>query len=64
MWDSLLLAILFEKSKIISLGFSQAYIYMVPVIEGIYRMSWPDCSVGGTCHGALGETLMSLVYPN
>lgn len=53
MWDSLLLPILLEKSKIISLGFLQAY--MVPVIEDIYRMSWPDCSVGGTCRGTLGE---------
>jgi hypothetical protein len=35
---------------------------MVPLIEDIYRMSWPDCSVGGTCHGALGEILMSLAF--
>lgn len=38
---------------------------MVPipfVIEDISRMSWPDCSIGGTCHGALGEISMSLAF--
>jgi hypothetical protein len=31
-------------------------------IEYFYGMSWLVCLVGGTCCGALGEILMSLIF--
>lgn len=42
---------------------SQVFIALIPVvIEVIYKMNWLVCFVGGTCHGALEEISMSLIF--
>jgi membrane-associated phospholipid phosphatase len=61
-WGSLLLHVHSKMLKIISPGLLRVFMALILMgIEGFFGMNWLVCLVGGTCLGALGVILTSLV---
>jgi hypothetical protein len=57
-WRSFLLLVIFKMSKINLLGLLLvSMVLTLIVLEDFYGKNWLVCSIGGTCHGALGERL-------